>query len=189
MRLAVFALASLAVTTPAFAEDHGRDGFRLETHASLETATFKGAPTGGQSAALGSGLAMGAEAGYDFTYGKRIVAGPYVAYDRSSVEMCDAGGCIAVRDNFAAGVQLAYLKGESQVLYVKAGYARLTLDADVGGQASSGMGDGWQVVSGWEFPLIRDFYARVEGGYADNGRIYNVDFQRLHSTVAVGMRF
>ena len=189
MRLFTIAAALLAglACVPAHAGD--RAGLRVETRASYETATFKGRATRGHLAALGSAMAAGGEVGYDLPVARLITVGPYAGFENSTLELCDAGGCIGVRNNFAAGASFNYLRGANQVLYLKVGYARLTLDARLPGRDLVATGDGWQVASGWELRLSRALYARLEGGYADNGHMFAMNFQRFHSTIGVGARF
>lgn len=185
--LLIFAAILAGVATPACAEE--RSGFRLETRATYETPAFSGEGTGGQLAKLGSAVAMGAELGYDFELAPRFAVGPYLAYDTSGIEACDPTGCIAVRDNLAAGLQAALQTGERGSVYAKVGYAALALEADLPSRFMRDSGSGYQLAIGYEYAFGRNFYGRVESGYANNGRIFAVDFQRFHTGIAMGVRF
>ncbi len=185
--LPVAALAAALAAVPAHADD--RAGLRIEARASYETITYKSAATGSRRGALGSAVAPGVEAGYDLPLSPRLTAGPYLAIDGSMLEFCDQYGCIRGRGMAAGGIQLAWLRGERQVVYAKAGYARMALDVHARGRDLADSGGGLQLATGWELPLTGRVYVRLEAGYSGHGRIYHADFQRITSTLGVGMRF
>jgi len=184
----IFALALCwLAAAPAAAQD--RAGFRLESRVAVETPVFSGPPTDGETFGLGRGMTLGFEGGYDIALSDRILIGPYATFEVSDLETCDGSDCISSQDNIAGGLHGGFLLGERTMLYAKVGYARLALDAHVRGRDMADAGGGWQAALGYEHAFANELYVRMEAGYADNGRIFAVDFQRYHSTLAAGMRF
>lgn len=186
-RIAIALTLGGLIAAPAAAQD--RTGLRLESRVALETPIFSGPPTDGETFGLGRGLTVGFEGGYDFKVADRILLGPYATYEVSDLETCDDADCVSSRDNLAGGVQAAYLLGKRTLVYGKVGYARLALDAHVRDRDMQDAGTGAQLALGYEHAFANDLYLRMEAGYADNGRIFAVDFQRYHSSVSVGWRF
>ena len=50
-------------------------------------------------------------------------------------------------------------------------------------------GKGVAFALGYEHSFGPNFYGRVEGGYADLGKVFDINTQRRHFGVAVGTRF
>lgn len=182
------ATISSLLAAPLAAQDH-RTGARIESRAAMETPVFSGEPTGGKTFGLGNGLTLGFEGGYDLAIAEKIVAGPYVTYEVSDLQNCDGTDCIWSQDNVAGGLHMAYLRGEKTLYYAKLGYARLGLGAQVRGRDFRDAGGGVQAAFGYEHGFGQNLYLRLEAAYADQGRIFAVDFERYSSTVAVGWRF
>jgi outer membrane immunogenic protein len=187
----VLAAAACAISTPAFAQDDSlaKSGARVEARLMYETPTVSSVIDQNDVFKIGSAVAFGAEAGYDFKVGDSVVVGPYVNFEKSSVSSSDAGTGIEVKDNFAAGMHAGLgLSTKSQV-YAKLGYANLRLDAFGPTFRVTESGGGVQGAVGYEYSFGKSFYGRVELGYADNGQIGGVNFQRRHAGIGLGARF
>jgi outer membrane immunogenic protein len=193
------AAIAAAISTPVMAEDGAKSGARIEGRLMYETPTVSSVETNNDVYKIGSAVAYGAEAGYDFKVGEKVVVGPYVNFEKSSVKACVDGDCLKVKDNFAAGLHLGYALSEKGQIYVKAGYAKLRIN--VTGSAVVGNppqlvnvnetngGAGVQGAIGYEHGFGKNFYGRVELGYADNGRILGLNTQRRHAGISLGARF
>ncbi len=197
MKKFVFAAAvAAAISTPAMAQDqdNAKSGARIEGRLMYETPTVSSLVTNNDIFKIGSAVAYGVEAGYDFKVGKSVVVGPYVNFEKSSVENSDGVNVFKVKDNFAAGLHLGYALSEKGQIYLKAGYAKLR----IGGQvevapntvvAFNDSGSGVQGAIGYEQSFGKNFYGRVEFGYGDNGEIVGLNVQRRHAGIALGARF
>lgn len=179
---------------PAFAQDsntptNARDGFRVEARATYETPTVSSVAQNNDVYKLGSAFAYGGEAGFDIAVSDNVVVGPYVTYEISTVENCDGADCVSAENNLAAGLHIGYAVSSSGQIYGKVGYASLRLEANVGNLSVSESGNGVQGAIGYEQGFGNNFYGRVEFGYADNGKIFGINFQRRHAGVALGVRF
>ena len=190
-----YLVAALAcgLAQPALAQD-GEDkadksGFRLEARATLETPTVSSVIEEGDVYKLGSAIAWGGEAGFDIAVSDSVVLGPYGTYEVSTVENCDGADCVNATDNYAVGLHAGLVVGRSGLLYVKAGYASLGLEAIIDGVSIKERGAGPQGAIGYEHGFGRHFYGRLEFGYSDNGEIFGISFQRRHAGLAVGARF
>jgi outer membrane immunogenic protein len=196
-KIIILAAFGAAISTPAIAQDEGlaKSGARIEARVIYETPTVSSVISNNDIFKIGSAVAYGAEAGYDFKVGEAVVVGPYVNYEKSSVKSCDGFDCIKVKDNFAAGLQVGYAFSERSQVYGKIGYAKLRLTAQVGNPALpssfsvSDSGSGAQGAIGYEHGFGQNLYGRVEFGYGDNGEIGGINVQRRHAGVALGMRF
>lgn len=187
-------LLAAGLAQPAFAADgesasNDKVGFRIEGRATLETPTVSSVLEEDDVYKLGSAIAFGGEVGYDFAVSDKVVLGPYATYEISSVENCDDTACVNATDNYAVGLHGGYLVGDKGLLYAKVGYASLGLEAVIGAVSEKARGAGVQGAIGYEHGFGANFYGRVEFGYADNGDIYGINFQRRHAGVALGARF
>jgi outer membrane immunogenic protein len=187
----VLAIAATAISTPALAqdEDTAKSGARIEARVMYETPTVSSVIDNNDVFKVGSAVAFGGEAGYDFKLGRTVVAGPYVNFEKSSVSAFDAGDGIDIKDNFAAGLHLGLAVGEKGQVYAKVGYAKLRLEAFSGSIRVTESGSGAQAAVGYEHSFGKSFYGRVEFGYADNGQIGGINFQRRHAGIGLGARF
>lgn len=200
MKAIYFAGAALAVLAqPAFAQDaagNSKAGFRIEARAMYETPTIEGEELfedDDDLYKLGSAFAFGGEAGFDLAVSDSFVVGPYVNYEKSTVESCVDGDCLRADSSWSAGAQLGFLVGTAGMVYGKIGYTELTLEADInvdgfvlsGTDSSGGIGG----AIGFEQGFGRNLYGRLEGGYAEVGEIYGIDHQRRYAGVALGARF
>ncbi len=194
-------LATAAIAHPALAQNAqtiaiARDGFRVEARATYETPTVSSVAEDDDVFKLGSAFAFGGEAGFDIALGDRFVVGPYGQYEVSSVESCEGTFCLRAKDWLEAGLHVGYATGPNGQVYGKIGYGRLTLetegtDPEFGDLDLSSQQDGSGVAFsiGYEQGFGEMFYGRIEGGYADVGDIYTLNFQRSHAGVSLGARF
>lgn len=134
-------------------------------------------------------MAFGGEVGFDIALGESVVAGPYATYEFSTVENCDGTDCVRATNNYAIGLHLGVKLGANGLLYGKVGYASLGLEAESGGLTVGQRGEGVQGAIGFEQGFGKHLYGRVELGYADNGEIFGLNFQRRHAGIALGARF
>lgn len=183
------------MVTPAFAQDdtdsdaNARDGFRIEARATYETPTVSSVQQQGDVYKLGSAFAFGGEIGFDIAASSNLVVGPYAQYEQSNVENCDGGFCVRTTDYIEAGLQVGYAVGASGQVYGKVGYGRLGFETEGLGLDSTANGSGIAFALGYEQGFGDNFYGRIEGGYADVGEVYTLNFQRRHFGVSVGARF
>lgn len=192
-KLITVAVLATGFATPAFAQDAGQDndkaGFRVEARAVYETPTVSSIAQNNDVYKVGSAVAFGGEAGFDIAVGSSVVVGPYVTFEKSSVEATDGTDTLKVKDNLGAGLHVGYAIGSKGLIYGKVGYAKLRVEARSGNLSATESGSGFQGAVGYEHGFGEMFYGRVEFGYGDNGRIGGINFQRRHAGVALGVRF
>ena len=193
-KIVIAAVLSLGAAQPAFAADgetaaNTKAGVRIEARAVLETPTVSDLGPDDEVYKLGSAVAFGGEVGFDLAVSDTVVLGPYATYELSTVENCEAGDCVSATDNYAIGLHGGVRVGGNGLVYAKLGYASLGLEANVGTLEVSDRGAGVQGAIGYEHGFGPNFYGRVELGYADNGDIFGIAFQRRHAGVALGARF
>ena len=193
-KIIVALLAGVCFAQPALAQDapatsNARDGARIEVRGIWETPTVSSVVEDDDVYKLGSALAVGGEVGFDVAVGSNLVVGPYATYELSSVENCDGTDCVSAKDNIAAGLHLGYAVGASGQVYGKLGYDSMTLEASVTGANVQESGEGVAFAVGYEHGFGPNLYGRIEFGYADNGQIFGINFQRRHAGVALGARF
>ena len=193
-KIVIAAVLLLGAAQPAFAADgdtaaNSKAGVRIEARAVLETPTVSDLSPGDEVYKLGSAVAFGGEVGFDLAVSDTVVLGPYATYEISTVESCEAGDCVSATDNYAIGLHGGVRVGSNGLVYAKLGYASLGLEADIGTLEVSDRGAGVQGAIGYEHGFGPNFYGRVEFGYADNGDIFGIAFQRRHAGVALGARF
>ncbi|MEO0062517.1 MAG: hypothetical protein RLZZ08_1077 [Pseudomonadota bacterium] len=188
----VFSAAAI-IAQPALAQaadpSAAHDGLRLETRATWETPTVSSVLQNNDVYKLGSAFAFGGEAGFDLAVSHAVVVGPYVTYEKSNVDNCDGTDCLSAKDNVAGGLEVGYAVGKAGQLYGKLGYASLSLEATLAGDRTTESGSGVEFAIGYEHALSKTFYGRVEFGYADNGQIMGINFQRRHAGLSLGARF
>jgi outer membrane immunogenic protein len=186
-------LAAGFVASPAWAQeeaqDSGKAGFRVEARAVYETPTVSSIVQNNDVYKVGSAVAVGGEAGFDVAVGSSVVVGPYVTFEKSSVEATDGTDTLKVKDNLGAGLHIGYAIGSKGLIYGKVGYAKLRVEARSGNLSATDSGSGFQGAVGYEHGFGDIFYGRVEFGYGDNGRIGGINFQRRHAGIALGVRF
>lgn len=192
-KMIVVALFAAGFATPALAQeeaqDNGKAGFRVEARAVYETPTVSSIAQNNDVYKVGSAVAVGGEAGFDIAVGSSVVVGPYVTFEKSSVEATDGVDTLKVKDNLGAGLHVGYAIGSKGLIYGKVGYAKLRVEARSGNLSVTDSGSGFQGAVGYEHGFGEIFYGRVEFGYGDNGRIGGINFQRRHAGVALGVRF
>lgn len=192
-KLVIAAMVAGSISSPALAQESGegnaKAGFRIEARAVYETPTVSSIVENNDVYRVGSAVAVGGEVGFDIAAGSSFVVGPYVTFEKSSVEATDGVDTLKIKDNLGAGLHLGYVVGTKGLFYGKVGYAKLRLEARSGAIAVTESGSGFQGAVGYEHGFGDKFYGRVEFGYGDNGRIGGVNFQRRHAGVALGVRF
>ncbi|MGH6651341.1 MAG: outer membrane beta-barrel protein [Sphingopyxis sp.] len=192
-KLITVAVLAAGFATPAFAQEeaqgHDKAGFRVEARAVYETPTVSSIAQNNDVYKVGSAVAFGGEAGFDIAVGPSVVVGPYVTFEKSSVEASDGVDTLKVKDNLGAGLHVGYAIGSKGLIYGKVGYAKLRVEARSGNLSATESGSGFQGAVGYEHGFGEMFYGRVEFGYGDNGRIGGINFQRRHAGVALGVRF
>lgn len=190
MKIYLLGAAALAsVPGVACAQDtaaNGFDGIRVEARLGYETPTVS---EDGDVYKIGSAVSYGGEAGVDFKLGEKVVAGPYLTYEFSSVELCDDGECLKEEGNLGAGARLGFAVSPTVLIYGKIGYANIKFKAETSfGDASASKG-GVQGALGANFNFGENVYGLVEFNYADYGKLYGINLQRRHVAAGVGFRF
>ena len=187
------AILVAAFSTPAFAQDsddsNARDGIRIEARATYETPTISSVIDDDDVFKLGSAFAFGGEIGFDLAVSDNLVVGPYGQYEVSTVESSEEGFTIRTTDYIEAGLHVGYAISDSGQVYGKIGYANLGFETEGQGLDTTEDGSGFAFALGYEFGFGENAYARIEGGYADVGKVYGINWQRRHFGVAVGGRF
>jgi outer membrane immunogenic protein len=185
MKMLLAAIAALLVV-PGVAAAQDISGPRVEARIGWETPTVSG---DGDVYKIGQAVSYGAEAGYDVALSEKVALGGYVNYEASGVNLCDSGYCIGENGNLGAGARLTFGLGGRAAIYVKGGYARISMKASSGGVSDSESKSGVQGGLGFEFGVASHVYAFVEGSYADYGSLYGINLQRRHVAGGVGFRF
>jgi outer membrane immunogenic protein len=185
-KLIIAALAAATIVAPAQAE--GISGARAVARIGWETPTVSGAALG-DVYKIGQAVSFGGEVGYDFKASDKVTVGPYAVIDFSGVEACDIGDCLKVKNTWGAGGRVGFGVGDNGVIYGKAGYAKLNIDANVGVTVNSVSKGGVQGGIGYEGGLSKSAFWMLEANYGDFGKIGGVNFQRRHVAAGVGFRF
>ncbi len=200
------ALAGVAVPGAAQAQDYDssnavaadKAGVRVEGRVSWERINDP-EEDAGINYEVGSGIAYGGEIGVDFPVSERVVLGPYVNYEASSVEDCADGLCVGSDGFWSAGIHAGLITGQSGMVYAKLGYGEQTiyLDGefyDAGTNTTfvfdeSETGGGYAFAMGYEHGFTSTLYGRAEVGVSEASDIYGFDFQRGHIGLSLGARF
>lgn len=182
------AAISCLLPCAASAQDFG--GLRIEARLGYETPTISDVEDGDDDIyKLGSAVSLGGEAGFDLRVGDRVTVGPYVTYEASNVETCDAGSCLGVKDNLGIGGRVGYAVGERGQVYAKLGYARITLTGRLDGATDEESNTGVQGAIGYRMNFGRRLYGAVEANYGDYGDLYDVKLQRRQVVAGLGIQF
>ena len=195
MNKSLLALAVAGACFPAVAQAQdantvgARDGFRVEARATYETPTVSSVLEDDDVYKIGSAFAFGGEIGYDAAVGGDLTVGPYAQYEFGTVETCEGGFCIGTKGYWEAGLALGYTLNPNGMVYGKLGYGSLELEASDGVDTVSESSGGVAFAIGYEQGFGRNFYGRLEGGYADVGDFDGLNVQRRHFGVALGARF
>lgn len=174
------AAAQTTDATPHF------NGVRLEARIGYETPTVSDS---GNVYKIGSAVSYGGEAGFDVRLGRNVVAGPYAAYEFSSVDLCDGADCLSEDGNLGAGLRVGFVVSPRVLVYGKLGYARIRFTASSGGLSGSDSDEGVQGAIGVNVNFGRHVYGLAEINYADYGRFEGINLQRRHVAAGVGVRF
>ena len=208
MKKTIIALALAGVVMPAAAQAQDYDssnaiaadkaGVRIEGRLAWERINDPEEDIG-INYEVGSGIAYGGEIGVDFPVSERVVLGPYVNYEASSIEDCDGGLCVGSDGFWSAGIHAGLITGARGMVYAKLGYGEQTIYLD--GEFydfdtdttfvfdESETGGGYAFSMGYEHGFSDTLYGRAEVGVSEASDIYGFDFQRGHIGVALGARF
>lgn len=182
----VVCLAAVAAMVPSAALAADTSGARVEARLGWETPTVSGE---GDVYKIGSAVSYGVEAGYDASVGGKWAVGPYAVFEKSSVKNCDAGVCLKVDHNIAAGLRVGYAVGAKSVLYGKVGYASLHMTVTDGIDEIGDSKGGVQGALGFEGGLGKGAYWGLEANYGDYGKWEGINVQRRQMAAKVGFRF
>jgi outer membrane immunogenic protein len=190
-KLIVAVAALVCVPGIAAAQDTDTDpnisGPRVELRLGWETPTVSDGT--GAVYKVGQAVSYGGEVGFDAAVGGKVTLGAYANYDKSNVEVCDAGDCLTVDGNFSAGARIGFVAGGRTVIYVKGGYNSISVTAKSGGFTGSDTQGGIGGALGVEFGIGKNAYGFVEGNYADYGDFFGINLQRRHVAGGIGVRF
>ena len=178
------AVAAAIACLPGVASAQDFDGPRVEARIGYETPTVS---EDNDVYKIGSAVSYGGEIGFDVK-AKKVVIGPYANYEFSSVELCDGGDCLGEKGNLSVGGRVGLILGTKNLVYLKAGYASIEIEAKSGGFTGSESKGGVQGAVGFEFGL-KKLYGFVEAGYADYGKFYGINLQRRQVAGGIGVRF
>lgn len=231
MKYPVMIAAGLAtLTSPAYAQD--LSGFRIEgraaweqvgADASIPNPDFDEEDADSPEFLTGanddSGIAYGAELGYDLQIGSGLVIGAYAGVDFSSSRACnelieDDLACADLNRTFTAGARVGVPIGQSALVYAKGGYSNgkfdVAYDPDVTDNEDEEPGEiaefsksrgGFHVGGGVEVNLTDLIYTKLEYVYTDYGKgsfllgdedgdpALDVGSDRHQVAVGIGLRF
>jgi outer membrane immunogenic protein len=179
-------LAAAAALIPAAASAQGNVGGRVGLRLGYETPTVSG---DGDVYKIGSAVSFGGEGGVDFHAGKKIVIGPFVEYDVSTVKNCEDGYCLKVKGTWNAGGRIGFLVGGAGQIYGKLNYSRITLKATSPTDSASDSKGGVGGAIGYEHGIGKSAYVSIEGNYADYGSWAGINLQRRQVVAGLGFRF
>lgn len=191
---AAAAVTLLLAPGAAFAQDAGAEpavardfaGPRIEGRIGYETPTVS---DDGDVYKIGSAVSFGGELGFDVRAGNKVVVGPYVNYELSSVKLCDAGDCLKEKGNLSVGGRLGVIVGDNTLVYGKLGYASIKFKAEVAGLTGTDSQGGIHGGLGVELGIGQNAYGFLEASYADYGKFFGINLQRRHVAGGIGVRF
>ncbi len=223
------AVATAGVSAPAYAQD--ALGFRIEGRLALEQDKLEASLPNPEddddedgdefltSTESHSGIAFGAELGYDAVIGSGFVLGAYAGAEFGGSESCveiidDDLACASVGRTFTLGGRAGMLISDAILLYAKGGYSNGKLEAsydddvtdndddDPGDIAEfSGAKGGYHIGGGVEWGLARGIHAKAEYVYTkygtqsyllgddDDDPALDVSSNRHQFFVGIGLRF
>ena len=180
------ALAAALSCVPGVAAAQDFNGVRAEARIGYETPTIS---DNGTVYKIGSAASYGGELGFDLKLGNKVVAGPYAVYEFSSVKLCSGVNCLKEQGNLGVGGRIGVVVSPTVLIYAKAGYARITFNANTAFGSGSDSKDGVQGALGVDVNFSKHVYGLVELNYGDYGKYYGVNLQRRHALAGVGVRF
>jgi outer membrane immunogenic protein len=198
------ALLAGTIATPAFAQDAASPftGVRVEAVLGYDSVGFSGdddVDDVGGSDSL-EGVTYGVGVGFDADFGGVVIGAEAELSDSNADFDFDDGdvafGLDAGRDIYVGG-RIGFAVGYNALIYGKAGYTNLKLNAHASDGfeelAGSDEVDGYRLGAGAEFLFGRNTYAKAEyrysnyGGYGEDG--FEVDLDRHQFVAGVGARF
>jgi outer membrane immunogenic protein len=174
---ALIALAAVAVTTPALAQDNQAgpaiDGFRAEIHGGWDRVDTG---LGGQS-----GFTYGLGLGYDFAVTDSFFIGVEGNVDDTTTKECFGGICAKAGLDLSTGVRVGFASLGGK-LYALGGYT--SAKASVTGLGHEWL-DGWRVGAGYQYTFTNGVYVKAEYRYSD----YEGGIERHNIIGGVGYQF
>lgn len=169
------ALGAAAVSTPAFAQDAGdadNGGFYVAGVAGYDDVAIND-PAGGDD-----GFVYGVTAGYDIDTGKTILGVEAEVTETEVADIVGGGGL-----DLYAGLRLGYEADDNDIIYLKAGYSRVDLDA-FDNLEGARLGVGVEHNFG-------TFFARAEFRHSlyNFNDVLGVEGHRNQGIVAIGAKF
>jgi len=188
-KIVLAALFAATVATPAFAQDAGLSGFRLEGLVGYETTDIEDEGA--------DGITYGVGAGYDIQSGGVVYGLEAEAMDSGlkecvrGVELPNDSLCVRGKRDLYAGGRVGAVVGANSLAYLKVGYtnSRLQLDYStgvVGTQARTAENlDGVRVGGGFQFGFGSNLYAKAEYRYSN----YEQGYDKHQGVVGLGFKF
>ena len=192
MRIAILSAAAgtLLLAQPALAQDAPFDGPRVEA-----VVGYDSIPVDGERL---DGLLYGGIIGYDRQLGGVVIgAEAELSGATTKAEATDGVESAELRAgrDIYVGARLGYALSDEAMLYVKAGYTNLRVEAeyDDGEEAFEGSAesDGFRVGFGLEYKVAPRVHLKSEYRYSNYGEISDleVDLDRHQLMAGVGIRF
>ena len=207
--------ALLASAVPAFAQDSGGvpsspasfTGGRAEIFGGWDRTRRRDRVDGVSDRSTRTGITGGAELGYDFPIGDRVVAGPLASYAITSTKDCIGGaGCVKSGRQIEGGARIGAKFGDKALVYAKGAYVNGQFRAnllDEGGATpdyikARANRDGWRAGVGAEYALSEHAYVKAEYDYSKFKRfdiadastdVTDIRFDRNEVLGGFGVRF
>ena len=205
MKIALAALAALAVSAPAFAADFS--GLRVEGNVGWDQPRLHIDTDNFSAHERDSGVVYGGEVGYDLRY-NNLVVGAVGGIDGTSAKNCTLDNfgrtCIKGDRNWALGARVGAVVSPRILVYGKGEYVNVRLKGvyDDATDASDSFSDrinrgGYRLAAGAELALARNLYVKAEYRYTDyrhtrydfGGDVGRADLSRNQIVGGVGIRF
>jgi outer membrane immunogenic protein len=200
---ALLCAVPLLLATPAAAADF--TGPWVEARGGFDSVQLKATDNGVSASGSRSGFLYGGAAGYDFSIGRKVIAGVQIGVYGTTAKACSEvygldEACLKAGRDLEALARLGVNVGSSTLIYGLAGYAngRATIsyvdfERILPNFSSSGNEDGLRVGAGVEQAYGKT-YAKLEYRYTayrkeDLGFGANIGFNRHQVLVGAGYRF
>jgi len=200
MRTKIFVaalIASSAFAAPAFAQDSGFTGPRVEGVVGWDRVDDGSASNTPSS----DGVVYGGAVGYDFQAGNAVIG--FEGEATGSTNDQEVSDVVTAGDNFRVkagrdlyvGGRLGFLAGPRTMIYAKGGYTNAQVETRyTAGNATTIVKDdldGWRLGAGAEFKLNDKVYLKGEYRYSNYSKMdgADVDIDRHQIVGGVGIRF